>query len=812
MKKLLALLVALLMVFTVVACGEKPATTTEPAPEATAAPAPKVVDPADIANQSEFDVMTLGKYEYGKDYTSLYEKYGKDITIADVTEDPETGFGYITVDGEQKLLGLDFLTMAMVYNDTPAGDYKTEDDVYAAWWRLYITRWNYLLPEVPLYSNEYYDLYNAQIKGVEEHPTNPFWNPARALVDWSSEKADDSIILGSSTELSGQFRVPSFGKSSPGASDNDIGYLTTGLDTVVTTKEGGFAWNDIVVAEHDEKLNDDGTLTYTIKIKDDLKFSDGSPITAKDYVAFTLASLSPVYTEAASRETSGLTIKGWKDEYQLYKGPEYDKGTKELSGIRLLDDYTFSVTIVADYANYFYKISYASFSASPAAAWLGEGVEIKDDGNGCYLSDAFYAVTGSEPAAEEPAAEEPAAEEPAAEEPAAEEPAAEEPAAEEPAAEEPAAEEPAAPEATVPYESKSFAQAAKIKKLCTDTSEENYAAYPWSGAYVVKSFDKTDSTATLVKNEYYKGNYDGAVPHIGTIIYKKIVAATQLEDFKAGGLDVIAAITGGSETDEALKLADESNGKYVYTHYSRAGYGKLGFRADYGPAQFASVRQAIALCMDRAQFAKDFTGGYGGVVDGPYYKGSWMYKAAVEQGMMLDGYATSADSAIAVLEADGWVWNADGTEYAGTGIRYKAIPADKINDNDKAYKSVDGKYKTELVNGVYLMPLVINWYGTTPNEFTDLLQTGFRTNANVEKVGMAVYNTLGDFAPMLDELYQQAAYGYYSGTPMYCAFNFATGFNSAAYDFAFNMTIDPAMYDDYSQYYIKDFADILWLK
>jgi hypothetical protein len=63
---------------------------------------------------------------------------------------------------------------------------------------------------------------------------------------------------------------------------------------------------------------------------------------------------------------------------------------------------------------------------------------------------------------------------------------------------------------------------------------------------------------------------------------------------------------------------------------------------------------------------------------------------------------------------------------------------------------------------------------------------------------------------MLDELYQQQVYGYYSGTPMYCVFNFATGFNSAMYDYSFNMTIDPSMYDDYSAYYYKDAADIYW--
>ena len=734
MKKLLALLMTMAMLFSAVGLASAD------------------VDAANIVESPEFDTMTLGNYKYGEDYHSLYDEIGADITIDKVEED-EDGFAYITLNGEKHILGLDFLTMAMVYNTTPAGEYETEDDVYAAWWRYYMTRWNYLLPEVPLYSNEYYDLYNAQIKGVQEHPTNPFWSPASAVIDWSSEKADDSIILGSSTELSGQFRVPAFGKSNPGSSDNDVGNLTTGLETVATTKEGGYEWNDTVVVSHEETTDADGNLTYTIKIADDLKFSDGSAVTAKDYLAYSMASLTPVYTEAASRETSGLTVLGWKDAYQLYTGPDSEAGTKELAGLHLIDDYTFSVTIPAEYANYFYKITYGGFSAQPAAAFLGEGVEIKDDGNGCYLSDEFYAKDA---------------------------------------------------------EGK-YVQAANIKKLCTDISEENYAAFPWSGPYAVKSYDNTDSTATLVKNEYFKGNYEGTKPQIGTIIYKRTVSATQIEDFKAGGLDVIAAITGGADTDNALKLADESEGKYVYTHYSRAGYGKLGFRADYGPAQFASVRQAIALCMDRAQFAKDFTGGYGGVVDGPYYTGSWMYKAAVDQGMLLDSYATSADAAIDVLEADGWVYNADGTDYAGEGVRYKAIPADKINENDKNYQSVDGTYKTVEVNGVYLMPLVINWYGTADNEFTDLLQTGFKENENIVKAGFAVYNTIGDFAPMLDELYQQAAYGFYAGTPMYCAFNFATGFNSAAYDYAFNMTIDPAMYDDYSSYYIKDYADIYWM-
>ena len=762
MKKILALLLALCMIFALAACGEQAAAPAaeapaeEPAAEAPAAEEPAAEEPAaeepagiTAVESPEYASMKLAGLEYGTDYVSLYEQVGKSITIADVIEDPDTGLAYIEVDGEQHELGLDFLTMAMVYNTEPAGDYATADDVYAAWWRLYITRWNMLLPEVPLYSNEYYDLYNAQIKGVEEHPTNPFWDPASALIDWTSEKEDNSIILGSSTELSGQFRYATFGKTNPGSSDLDVENLTVGLETVSTTKEGGYEWNPTVVEEHSEEVDEEGNKTITIKIFDDMKLSDGTPITAKNYVVFTAASLTPVWTQAAGKETNGRTILGWKDAYQLYDGTE-GSGTPALAGLHLIDDYTFSVTIPADQLPFFYDITYGAFSAQPIDLFLGDS-DLADDGEGVYITGDFYAKDGD-----------------------------------------------------------TYAQATVIKDNFTQTTEAAYAAFPYSGPYCVKSFDSATSEAVLEINPNFKGNYEGATPSIEKVIYKKVVTDTQLEDFKAGGLDVIAAITGGAATDEALALADGSDGKYVYTHYSRAGYGKLGFRADYGPAQFQSVRQAIAFCMDRAQFAKDFTGGYGGVVDGPYYTGSWMYKAAVAQGMMLDSYATSADSAIEVLEADGWVYDAEGNPYT-SGVRYKAIPADIISENDKNYQSVDGTYKTVDMGDFFLMPLVINWYGTTPNEFTDLLQTGLKENPNVAAAGMVVYNTLGDFAPMLDELYQQAVYGFYAGSPMYCAFNFATGFNSAQYDYSWNMTIDPAMYDDYSAYYLKDYADIYWL-
>ena len=745
MKKFLALLLALTMVLSLAACGEKPV---ETQPNETQGSVENVTDPADVVETAE--LKSLNNKEYGVDYVSLYSQFGKDVTIDQVIEDTATGNAYIEIDGVQYLLGMDFLSRAMVYNTTvpEGGMWETEDDVYATWWKLYIQRWNNLLPEIPLYSNEYYDLYNAQIKGVEEYPTNPYWSPASALIDWTSEK-NDTIIIGNSTDLSGKFSYATFGGNNPGAADLDVQNLTVGLETVSTTKEGGYVVNPTVVKELVETENEDGSKTYTITIYDDLKFSDGSAVTAKNYLVYSMVFCTPVAAQAAGKDhMSGMSTVGF-ESYNAYDGTNAGEGvTKEFSGFRLLDDYTFSCTISADYLPYYYAIAYAGFSAYPTELWIGDA-DIVDDGNGCYLTDDFYAKEGD-----------------------------------------------------------SYVMADHIY----NSAMTPVNGYPVSGPYYVAEYDEADKMATLKANEYFKGNYEGTKPGIGTVVYKKVVTSTQIADLTSGGLDVIAGITGGDETNEAIALVKDNPDKYVTTHYSRAGYGKLGFRADFGPVQFPEVRQAIAYCMDRAQFAKDFTGGYGGVADGPYYTGSWMYQAAVEQGMMLNAYATSVDSAIAVLEAGGWVYNSEGGEYTD-GVSYKQIAAEDMLEADKTFQSKDGAYVvTQDAEGNYYMPLVLNWYGTTDNPFTDLLMTGFMSNENIIAAGFNVQNTVGDFNPMMDELYQAPIYGYYSGTPLYTCFNFATGFTSAAYDYSYNWTIDPAEYDSYSICYVKDQADAYWLK
>lgn len=75
-------------------------------------------------------------------------------------------------------------------------------------------------------------------------------------------------------------------------------------------------------------------LTYTFHLKDDLKFSDGTPLTAED-VAFTLALLhDPTYSGAT--DISQTAIKG---------GQAYREGkATSIEGIQVIDPKTITIT------------------------------------------------------------------------------------------------------------------------------------------------------------------------------------------------------------------------------------------------------------------------------------------------------------------------------------------------------------------------------------------------------------------------------------------------------------------------------------
>jgi len=561
-------------------------------------------------------------------------------------------------------------------------------------------------------------------------------------------KNENKVIVGSTTDLAVGFRWPGFGGSSAGAADQDVNGLIVGYATMETNQGGAYVWNDTAVKAHSETEDENGNLVITIEINPGLKFSDGTEIKAVNYIASILAFSTNVSVQAGHTGRSGQAFVGF-DSFNAYNGEEAEGATKEFAGIRLLDEYTFSMTVKApDYYPYYFANTYGAVSPEALGLVLGEGVEVKDDGNGAYLTEAWY---------------------------------------------------------------EKDAEGAFVKAAHLEAARYDWNTYPVSGPYYVSDWDDSTKIATLTINPEFTGNFEGQKPSIKTIVYTKIVQETQLDQFKTGQIDILSGITGGDDTKAALAVVDESEGKFDEVHYQRAGYGKLQFECDFGPTMFASVRKAVAYVLNTSEFAEAFTGGYGTVVYGPYSPDFDMW-VAVEDEINLIDYSFSVENAKQALIDGGWIYNETGAEFVeGTDtVRYKKLTAEEATDVNIAYASVantDGKeYKTVKIGDDYYMPCVINWFGTTNNDVTDMLGARLVDTENVAAIGMVVRSTVGDFDKLLGEIYRETSYGY-GGTPTFGMFNLATGWNSAIYDYAFNWSLDP-IYFGYSSNKLFDEYDV----
>lgn len=557
-------------------------------------------------------------------------------------------------------------------------------------------------------------------------------------------------ILGSSTELGGDFRWPGFGGSSAGASDQDINRLTAGYSTMETNQGGAYVWNETVVKSHSETENEDGTYTVAIELNEGLTFSDGSPVTAANYVAGVVAFSTPVSVGAGHSGKSGQSFVGY-DDFFAYTGEE-GTGSKVFAGVRMMDDYNFSLTVSSDFYPYYFAYTYAAVSPDPLGLVLGEGVEVKDDGEGCYLSDNFYEKNGDE-----------------------------------------------------------YVKAAEIAANRYDVTK-----YPFSGPYVISNWDASTKECTMTINPEFQGNFEGQKPSVETIVYVKIIEETQLDQLKTGGVDVLSGITGGDSTKAALEIVDGENfaevhyqragyGKIQFecdfgptmfpevrqaiayllnrTEFCQAFTGGYGVVVDgpYSPDfdMWRAVEDDIELVdytfsPDNAKKVLE--------------EGGWIYNSKGEP----------------------FVEGAGGVD----SVRYKKLTEEEANALDiygndagnKTFKSVANTdnitYETVEINGEYYMPLAINWFGSTPNPVTDLLSTTLANSSDLASVGMVIRATAGDFTTLLGNIYRDPSMGY-AGTPIYGMLNLATGWNSAVYDYSFNWSSDPS-WGDYSSNKVKD--------
>lgn len=185
----------------------------------------------------------------------------------------------------------------------------------------------------------------------------------------------NTLIVGSPA-MNGDF-INGFGNS---AYDNWVKTLIMEYcGTVEVDAAGEMVVNPMVVEKYETTTDDAGNKTYTWKIFDDLKWSDGSQITATDYVASILWQASPEWLEAGASSSVGLGLLSYND-YVAGK-------TRVFAGAKVIDDTTFSVTIDANELPYYWEVSYAAVSPIPFKAWAPTLSIVSNDEGSCFEQD-----------------------------------------------------------------------------------------------------------------------------------------------------------------------------------------------------------------------------------------------------------------------------------------------------------------------------------------------------------------------------------------------------------------------------------------
>ena len=454
------------------------------------------------------------------------------------------------------------------------------------------------------------------------------------------------LDVANTTKVSGSFFTTQFGNNT---SDIDVRYMLHGYNPVVWADQVDFIADPMVTEEISTSNDAEGNTVYTVKLFNDLTWNDGTPLNAKDYVFS--------YLMLASDEFYGLGADtgAWKHVvgYDAYSVGE----TNVLTGVHLVDDYTFSVTVKQEYLPYFYELSYLFNYPYPMSV-IAPGCTVKDDGDGAEIVNEDSSVT-------EP-----------------------------------------------------IYTTALLEKTILDP-DTGYLSYPYltAGPYKLVSYDRESGVVEFALNEYYKGNYEGVKPVIDTVTLKPCLPENMIQQLADGEIGLINKAVDKKVIDSGMELV--AGGDFSTENYPRIGYGYLAVATEKGPQQFVKVRQAIAYCFDSDTFVTELLGSYG-IVDYAYYGlAQWMYLAAAgtlrpeemteEQAAVWDAqnlnnlnhYSMDYDKALSLLIEDGWTLNAQGEEFDAEkdDYRYKRLEDGSLMklsfqfaqcaDNDFAQRAVD---------------------------------------------------------------------------------------------------------------------------
>lgn len=186
----------------------------------------------------------------------------------------------------------------------------------------------------------------------------------------------DELNVAGVTPMTGNFFSPLWGNAT---SDMDVRMLLHGYNIVRWETEAGmFQIDDTVVSGMVVTEDPAGNRTYTVALYNDLYYSDGSRVTARDYAFSMLLSMSHEAEAIGGHVRRPVYLKGY-EEYINGKVPY-------LAGVRILADDQFSITVKGEYLPFFYELGLLDCIPCPISV-IAPGVQVADDGNGVYLKN-----------------------------------------------------------------------------------------------------------------------------------------------------------------------------------------------------------------------------------------------------------------------------------------------------------------------------------------------------------------------------------------------------------------------------------------
>jgi peptide/nickel transport system substrate-binding protein len=191
-----------------------------------------------------------------------------------------------------------------------------------------------------------------------------------------TEEEETTLVVGSPT-IAGNF-MSGFGNS---AYDVWVRDLINGYGTYSTTPLGAIVLNETVVDSVTTAVDGSGNKTYTFVIHDDLVWNDGEKIMADDFVFSLLMAASQEWKSAGATSSAGDSLVG----YAAYRAGTTSADVR-FAGVKLLSDYSFSVTIAANKLPYFYETVYASVGPVPMHVLAPEGTTIDSNADGAKVN------------------------------------------------------------------------------------------------------------------------------------------------------------------------------------------------------------------------------------------------------------------------------------------------------------------------------------------------------------------------------------------------------------------------------------------